>query len=163
MILNILSVCLIISKKNDSKITLIKAKIIYQMLRMSAENEPTVLICDDDEDLLFLAYSFLSKKHIKVLKATTGQEALDIYKNKIGEINLVILDNTFKNSKLQGQDILLSLKKIDPTSKVLISSGYPENYFKEMFPPEAYKLIDGFIDKNYSSPTFIKSLESYFK
>ena len=133
------------------------------MLRMSPENEPTVLICDDDEDLLFLAYSFLSKKNIKVLKASTGQEALDIYKNNIGSINLVILDNTFKNSDLQGQDILLSLKKIDPTSKVLISSGYPESYFKDMYLPEAFKLIDGFIDKNYSAPTFIKSIKTYFK
>lgn len=123
----------------------------------------TVLLCDDDEDLLFLASAFLSKSKILVIKASTGSEALKIYKEKAGSINLVILDNTFKNSELQGKDILPSLKKINSTIPVLMSSGYPENYFKDNFPPETYKLIDGFVDKNYSSPAFVKTIEKYFK
>lgn len=123
----------------------------------------TVLLCDDDEDLLFLASAFLSKSQISVIKASTGYEAIDILKTQSDSIDLVILDNTFKNSDLQGKDILPSLKKINPTIPVLISSGYPETYFKETFPPEIFKLIDGFIDKNYSSPNFVKTLESYFK
>lgn len=128
---------------------------------MSSDSPFTILVCDDDEDLLFLAFSFLSKKNIKVIKATTGNEAIDIYEKQQSDIKAVILDNTFKNSTLQGKDILIALKKINPRCKVLISSGYPENYFQDNYPPEAFKLIDGFIDKNYSSPTFIKKLQNY--
>lgn len=128
---------------------------------MSQENSSTVLICDDDEDLLFLANSFLSKKNINVLKATNGQEALNLYKEKSDIIKVVILDNTFKNSELQGKDILIKLKELNPNGKVLISSGYPEGYFRENFSEEVFGLIDGFIDKNYSSPNFIKNLQTY--
>ena len=128
---------------------------------MSLQSNSTILVCDDDEDLLFLASSFLSKKNFKVIKATTGKEALNIYEKERTNINAIILDNTFKNSDLQGKDILVSLKKLDPQCKILISSGYPENYFRDSFPPDVFELIDGFIDKNYSSPNFVKTLQNY--
>jgi response regulator RpfG family c-di-GMP phosphodiesterase len=118
-----------------------------------------ILICDDDEDILFLASTFLSKKNVNVYKALTGQEAIKIYQENIKNIDLVILDNSFKNSHLQGEQILQELKKINPAGIVLISSGYPENYFKEKFSSQNYELIDGFVEKNYSSPEFIKFLE----
>ena len=129
---------------------------------MNSITQKTIIVCDDDEDLLFLASSFLSKKDIKVLKAATGYEAINLFNEKKKEINLIILDNTFKNSDLQGQEILITLKKVDPTVKILISSGYPESYFRENFTQEAFNLIDGFVDKNYSSPNFIKSIEIFF-
>lgn len=130
---------------------------------MSSNNPHTILICDDDEDLLFLASTFLSKKNFKVLQANTGDQAITIYKESARSINLVILDNTFKNSNLQGKDILVALKKFDPDIKILISSGYPENYFKETFSSDIFKLIDGFVDKNYSSPDFVKTLQPFLK
>lgn len=129
---------------------------------MPSNTNNTVLICDDDEDILFLANAFLSKNKIIVLKATTGKDAISLYREKKQEISLVILDNTFKNSDLQGRDILIALKKEFPDIKVLMSSGYPESYFKDTFPPEAFRLIDGFVDKNYSSPNFVKTLEPFF-
>ncbi len=128
---------------------------------MNSENPHTILICDDDEDLLFLASTFLSKKNLNVLQASTGNQAIDIYKEKGNIIKLVILDNTFKNSNLQGKDILIALKKIDANIKVLISSGYPENYFKDTFSSDIFNLIDGFVDKNYSSPDFVKTLRPF--
>ena len=130
---------------------------------MDSSANKTVLVCDDDEDLLFLAKSFLSKKNITVLKATTGQDAINIYKEQSNLIKAVILDNTFKNSDLQGKDILVLLKKIDPKIKILISSGYPKEYFKDHYPRDIFSLIDGFIDKNYSSPDFIKTLQSFLE
>ena len=128
---------------------------------MGSNFSHTILLCDDDEDLLFLASAFLSKSQISVLKASTGHEALEIYKEKSDAIKLVILDNTFKNSDLQGKDILPMLKQINPNNPVLISSGYPDSYFKENFPPDVFKLLDGFIDKNYSSQTFVKTLKVF--
>lgn len=128
---------------------------------MNSINPYKILICDDDEDLLFLASTFLSKKNFSVIQATTGDQAINIYKEQGSSINLVILDNTFKNSNLQGRDILVALKKIDPKIKILISSGYPENYFKETFSSDIFQLIDGFVDKNYSSPDFVKTLQPF--
>ena len=128
---------------------------------MSSYTNNKVLICDDDEDILFLANAFLSKSKIAVLKATTGYEAISLYREKKQEIALVILDNTFKNSDLQGKDILIALKKEFPDIKVLISSGYPESYFKDNFPPETLKLIEGFVDKNYSSTEFVKTNQPF--
>ena len=122
----------------------------------------SILIIDDDDDLLFLAEQFLKRKNINVHKASTGESGIALFKNIAIEIDVIILDHSFKNSKLQGIDILPALKKIDNNAVVVISSGYPIDYFKDTYPDKVYELIDGFVNKTYSSPDFVPKLENIF-
>ena len=77
------------------------------------------------------------------------------------KIDLVILDHTFKNSKLQGIDILPELKQVRNVV-VVLSSGYPEHYFKENYPQEVLAQVNGYINKMYSSPDFVSTLENIY-
>jgi len=76
----------------------------------------------------------LLKNGYKTLTAGDGQEAIDIYLNEWKKIDLVVLDLTMP--KLSGRDVLVALKEINPSVKVLLTSGYLFNDFKEPFSPE---------------------------
>ncbi len=76
--------------------------------------------------------------------ATNGQEALDIYKTRKGEISLVILDLLMP--EMSGKDCLMELLKIDPSVKVLIASGYsPSDELHQEISP----LVKGFVQKPF--------------
>jgi DNA-binding NtrC family response regulator len=57
-----------------------------------------------------------------VLVASSGEEALEIYRNNGDEISLVILDLIMAG--MGGQQCLDKLLEIDPKAKILIASGY---------------------------------------
>ena len=121
-----------------------------------------ILLLDDDEDLLFLAKSFLSRQGVDIVTVTSGEAGIDIFKKDKNNFDIIILDHSFKHTALQGSDILVALKEINPDIKVVISSGYPENYFKDNYSEEVYNLASGFISKNYSSPSFLEYLNTIF-
>lgn len=50
----------------------------------------TILICDDDLDILSALKIYLSAEGYRVLKATNGEQALEIIAEE--EVHLVILD-----------------------------------------------------------------------
>ena len=58
----------------------------------------------------------------QVLTARDGEEALEIYRNNQGKIDLVILDLIMP--KMEGGEVFDRLKEISPDVKILISSGY---------------------------------------
>ena len=58
----------------------------------------------------------------RVIVARNGQEAIDIYKARQEEIDLVILDMIMPG--MGGSEIFNVLKEINPRIKVILSSGY---------------------------------------
>jgi two-component system, cell cycle sensor histidine kinase and response regulator CckA len=90
-----------------------------------------------------------------VIVATNGQEALDVYQTRIGEISLVILDLIMP--EMSGKDCLMELVKIDPLVKVLIASGYSpsDELHKEIDP-----LVKGFIQKPFGMAELLTSVRS---
>ncbi|HTK03835.1 MAG TPA: response regulator [Alphaproteobacteria bacterium] len=73
----------------------------------------TVLIAEDDNSLANILKTRLEKLGIEVVTAGTGQQALNIVKNKIP--NLILLDIMLPGG-LNGFDVLEQLKK-DPIQK----------------------------------------------
>jgi DNA-binding NtrC family response regulator len=57
-----------------------------------------------------------------VLKATSGEEVLDVYGREGSRINLVVLDLGMPG--MGGEKCLEQLKQMDPTAKVIVASGY---------------------------------------
>jgi two-component system cell cycle sensor histidine kinase/response regulator CckA len=57
-----------------------------------------------------------------VLEASDGEGALEIYREKKGEISLVILDLIMPG--VGGQKCLEKILKTDPSQKVVVASGY---------------------------------------
>jgi CheY-like chemotaxis protein len=57
-----------------------------------------------------------------VILANSGKEAVDIYRNSLNQIDIVVLDMIMPG--MGGSETFDQLKEIDPEVKVLLSSGY---------------------------------------
>ena len=88
---------------------------------MANETE-TVLLVDDEEIVIGVGKLMLEKLGFSVLTATSGKEALDIYRNNKDKISLVVLDMIMPG--MGAGDTCDELQVIDPAIKVLLSSGY---------------------------------------
>jgi PAS domain S-box-containing protein len=82
----------------------------------------TILVVDDDEAVLEACASILEYLKYTPLRAPTGEEAVELYRERAGEIDLVILDMILPD--MGGGDVFDAVKEIDPRAKVLLASGY---------------------------------------
>jgi PAS domain S-box-containing protein len=82
----------------------------------------TVLLADDQDMVRTLGRDILARFGYRVLLAADGQEALDVYRQRASEIDLVILD--YAMPRLSGLDCLRQLRELKPNLPVLFSSGY---------------------------------------
>jgi PAS domain S-box-containing protein len=85
----------------------------------------TVLVIDDEEYILDVTTELLASIGYQVVKAKSGEEALEIYKAQKDEIDLLILDMIMPG--MGGGDTYDRLKKINPKVKVILASGYSLN------------------------------------
>jgi two-component system cell cycle sensor histidine kinase/response regulator CckA len=89
--------------------------------QMPSFGSETILLVDDEKSIRDLGKEVLTSVGYKVLTASNGREALDIYAKAKGEISLVILDLIMP--EMGGKECFKELRKINPRLKVLISSG----------------------------------------
>ncbi len=82
----------------------------------------TVLIVDDDEAVLEACASILSYLEYTPIGVATGRQAVQVFRERSQEIDLVILDMILPD--IGGGDVYDSLKATDPDVKVLLASGY---------------------------------------
>ena len=67
----------------------------------------------------------IEKLGYRALAARNGQEALEIYRENRGRIDLVVLDMVMPG--MGGGEVFDRLREIDPGVRVLLSSGYSIN------------------------------------
>jgi two-component system cell cycle sensor histidine kinase/response regulator CckA len=82
----------------------------------------TLLLIDDEEMILKVGAQMLTRLGYTVLTAQTGQAAIDIYRQQMDDIAMVILDMIMP--VMSGRDIFERLREINPGIKALLSSGY---------------------------------------
>jgi PAS domain S-box-containing protein len=105
--------------------------------------DETILLVDDEAIIRNLGRTILQRYGYKVLLAEDGQDALDVYRRRKGEIDLVILDLTMP--RLSGRDTLRQLLEMDPRVRMLFSSGYSA---EQVTGPERDGVL-GFVNKPY--------------
>jgi CheY-like chemotaxis protein len=66
----------------------------------------------------------------------SGKEAVELYKKNFSVIDLVILDMAM--SELTGIECFRELKKINPSVKAILSSGYDLNQRKDEIAAEKF-------------------------
>jgi len=90
--------------------------------KLYLKGRESILLVDDEEQVVEVGGKLLEKLGYSVLRAKSGAAALEIYqKNKDG-IDLVILDVIMPG--MGGRETFERLKEIDPLVKVLLASGY---------------------------------------
>jgi PAS domain S-box-containing protein len=85
----------------------------------------TVLVVDDEVYILNLLKQVLESVGYTVLLAEDGLQALEVYQQRRGEIDLVVLDMGMP--RLSGRETFRRLREFDSQAAVLISSGYAED------------------------------------
>ena len=87
-----------------------------------ADETGTILLVDDEAIVIGVGKQMLERLGFSVLTATSGQEALDIFKINKDRIDLVVLDMIMPG--MGAGDTYDELRVLDPDIKVLLSSGY---------------------------------------
>jgi two-component system cell cycle sensor histidine kinase/response regulator CckA len=91
-------------------------------LPLGLGGKETILLVDDEEMVRDLGIEILQRHGYRVLLATDGEKALEIWKDKRKKIDLVVLDLVMPN--LGGPATLARLREMDPAVRVLICTGY---------------------------------------
>ncbi len=109
----------------------------------AGSGQETILLVDDERMIRHLASMVLRRLGYHVFQAENGLEALDIYRQNLGRIDLVLLDSTMP--RLCGRDTARAMIELDPNVRVLFSSGYSNDHHDLGDIPQ----VVGFIQKPY--------------
>lgn len=125
------------------------------MKSKSVNNRDTVLIVEDEESLRDLLRLILEGNGVKVLQASDGIEAVEIFTAYQDEIGIVLSDIGLP--RLGGWDAFLQMKEINPDLIGVLASGF--------FNPEVKAEIiksgaRDFIQKPYNSMQIITMIRS---
>jgi len=106
----------------------------------------TILLIDDEEVVLIVTRRILRMLGYTVITASSGPEAVEIYRSRRDEISLVILDMIMPG--MGGREVFERLKRINARVRVILSSGYSVE-------GQAQEIIDrgalAFIQKPFSA------------
>jgi len=82
----------------------------------------TVLVVEDEDQIRKLARRVLEQLGYVVLEAEDGVRGLTVYQEEQPRIAAVILDLTMP--KKSGLEVLATLRRLNPSVRVILSSGY---------------------------------------
>ena len=80
-----------------------------------------VLIVDDELAICSVTRRTLESNGYRTLVASSGAEALDLYKEKSADISLVVTDLNMPG--LSGDDTIQALRKVNPAAKIVVATG----------------------------------------
>ena len=112
-----------------------------------------VLVIDDEEIIRNTAQAILSDNGYRVLTAPGGQEGLDIFRENFTDIDAVLLDMAMPG--MNGREVFIELKKIDPHVTVILSSGLrQEGYISKVMEMGIFD----FLHKPYSMTALLEKV-----
>ncbi|HKX63922.1 MAG TPA: ATP-binding protein [Rhizomicrobium sp.] len=90
--------------------------------------QDTILLVEDEEAVRSFAARALRMRGYHVLEAGGGEEALEIVKNDVNTIDLIITDVVMPN--MDGPTMVRHVKALKPDLAVIFMSGYAEEAFR---------------------------------
>lgn len=105
----------------------------------------TILVVEDEYVVRVMVSKVLNRLGYKIYSASSGKEAVEIYKSRKDEISLLLTDVIMPN--MNGWELANRLHEITPDLKVLFTSGYTDNVIAQ------HGVLDegvNFIGKPYS-------------
>jgi signal transduction histidine kinase/ActR/RegA family two-component response regulator len=115
----------------------------------------TILLVDDEDLVLLINGEFFESLGYRVLRATSGDEALAIYREQQKSIDIVILDMLMPGKN--GRETFHDLQSINPDVKVIIATGYSDG-------EDSYSVLQdgvaGFIRKPFDHAEFSRLVQN---
>jgi two-component system cell cycle sensor histidine kinase/response regulator CckA len=113
----------------------------------------TVLFVDDEEEIVKVSKALLEIMGYRVLTASNGQEALQVYQQRKDDIDIVLLDMIMPG--MSGNHVFEKLKALNENVRVLLLSGYSKD-------GETTAILagrcDGFIQKPFKIQDLSRSI-----
>jgi PAS domain S-box-containing protein len=101
---------------------------------VSSGGRKTILLVDDEELVRGMVVRRLEVLGYLTITASDGEEGVRIFRERLHEIDLVMLD--FAMPKMNGVEAFGELIRIKPDVKVILCSGYTEDVVLESFPDQ---------------------------
>ncbi len=111
-------ICLPASRKDGIP----SAKEEPRPLEQIRKGSETILLVDDEEEIINVGRNFLEKLGYTPLIARNGVEALEVFKTHQDRIALVVLDLVMP--QMDGKQAFVEIKNIQADARILISTGY---------------------------------------
>ncbi len=97
----------------------------YEGAKSDRTGSETIMVVDDDHQMRDLLGELLESVGYETISASSGIECLALYQENQNKISLIILDMMMP--QMSGKKCLEALLELDPTVKVLISSGHSDD------------------------------------
>ncbi|UCF63648.1 MAG: response regulator [bacterium] len=104
----------------------------------------TLLIVDDEEMIQQTLKGMLESLNYKVMFAKNGKKALSVYKSRHSEIDAILMD--IQMPVMDGVEAAEQILRIDPSARIVFTSGYAETRSFEKLRKMGYQL---FLKKPY--------------
>jgi two-component system, cell cycle sensor histidine kinase and response regulator CckA len=116
------------------------------------EAKQTVLLVEDEPFVRSAVAEAVESAGYKVLTASSAAEALEVYRNGIEAIDLLLADVVMPD--INGHDLARKVLAFSPHTEVLLMSGYEEQLIRY---EESLEAID-FLAKPFSIPTLLQRI-----
>ena len=116
----------------------------------------TILLVDDEESLVALGARMLEHLGFTVLTAADGLQAVELYRGRGKEIDLVLMDLTMPH--MDGAEAFGELRRLNPDVRVVVASGYSHEDVVSSF---AGRDIDGILQKPYTIARLRETLSGF--
>ena len=101
----------------------------------------TILFVEDEPSIREMATLYLAAKGYRVVVASSGDEAVTLWREHAAEIDLVVTD-LIMPGRVNGHQLVERLRADRPDLKVIFVSGYsPDTAGEETLPGEATKFL----------------------
>ena len=115
----------------------------------------TVLIIDDEENIIEVTREMLESMGYTVMTAKSGNEGIDIFRKYRTHIDVLVLDMIMPG--MSGFETMDHIRNINPQARILLSSGYSREGATEEIMARGG---DGFIQKPYDMQKLSQKINS---
>lgn len=94
-------------------------------LPAAAGGTEMVLVADDEDDVRAMLRAMLESFGYRVIEAGNGATAVQLFRERRGQIDLVVLDLVMP--RMTGEEAFARMRRIDPGLRGILMSGYDES------------------------------------
>jgi two-component system cell cycle sensor histidine kinase/response regulator CckA len=102
-----------------------RRKSVRQVAHSTHPGTGQILLADDEPDVRTVVRAMLESLGYSVLEAGDGREAVEIFRQRHAEIDLVLLDLVMP--RLSGEGAFAEMQRIAPDVRAILASGYDES------------------------------------
>ncbi len=121
-----------------------------------------ILVVDDEASMQVLASTILKKIGHEVVTVNSGEEAIAKYKESLKQektFGVVVMDLALPGG-ISGLEATIAIKQIDPSAKIIVSSGYLEQHARGAALEHGFA---GMLPKPYSAERLASELRWVLK